>query len=98
MNFILIAIAVALNIIIILRKFKAKRYEDGIFDSILLTLVTVIFMGSYAGLVVGTIASLLVSIYLWASPPQFFSGKNGLFHKFKKELEEEYSAAKKRNS
>lgn len=82
MELFIIGIVVALNIIIILRKFKNKRYEDGIFDSFLLVAVTVIFMGSYAGLVVATVASLLISIYLWASPPKFFSGKDGLFNKF----------------
>lgn len=81
MELLIIGIVVALNIIIILRKFKNKRYEDGIFDTILLALVTIVFMGTYAGLVVGTIASLLISIYLWASPPQFFSGKDGIYHK-----------------
>lgn len=88
MELALIGIVVALNIIIILRKFKGKRYEDGIFDSILLVLITVVFMGSYAGLVVGTIASLLISIYLWASPPKFFSGKDGLFSKFREGLKD----------
>lgn len=88
MEAILVGITVALNIIIILNKFKKKRYEDGIFDSILLALVTFVFMGSYAGLVVGTVASLLVSIYLWARPPEFFSGKNGVFHKFREGLKD----------
>lgn len=88
MEAILVGITVALNIIIILNKFTKKRYEDGIFDTILLALVTFVFMGSYAGLVVGTIASLLVSIYLWARPPQFFSGENGVFHKFREGLKD----------
>lgn len=83
MEVFIIGVVVALNIIIILRKFKAKRTEDGIFDASLLALVTVTFSGSYAGLVVATVASLLISIYLYASPPKFFSGSNGIFSKLK---------------
>ena len=82
MEFLIIGIAVAANIIIIKMKFDRKRYEDGIFDSLLLGLITIIFGGSYAGLVVGTIASCFISLYLFASPPTFFSGKDGFFKKF----------------
>lgn len=88
MELLVIGIVVALNIIIILRKFKASRTEDAIFDSILLGGITVVFSGSYAGLVVATVASLLISIYLYARPPTFFSGKNGIFSKFKEGLKD----------
>lgn len=83
MELAIIGIVVALNIVIILNKFRAGRLEDGIFDTALLVLVTVVFMGSYAGLVVATVASLLISIYLWASPPKFFSGTGGMLSKLK---------------
>ena len=69
MEFLVIGIIVAANIIFILYKFKQGRLSDAVLDSALLFLVTVVFMGSYAGLVVGTVASLLVSIYLYANPP-----------------------------
>lgn len=82
MEFLIIGFAVAANIIIIKMKFDRKRYEDGIFDTILLILITIIFGGSYAGLVVGTIASFFISLYLFSSPPKFFSGPNGFFQKF----------------
>lgn len=79
MELFIIGIVVALNIVIILSKFKAKRLEDGIFDTALLAIVTTVFSGSYSGLVVATVASLFISIYLYSNPPKFFSGKSGVF-------------------
>jgi len=84
MEFLVIGLVVAVNIIIIKMKFERKRIEDAIFDSLLLIIVTFVFSGSYAGLVVGTIASMFISIYLMASPPKFFSGTNGFFQEFKR--------------
>lgn len=83
MEYLILGIVVALNIIIISKKFKAKRIEDGIFDTILLALITMVFSNSYAGLIVGAIASLFISLYLLADPPNFFSGPDGMFNKFK---------------
>ena len=83
MEFLIIGIVVALNIVFIKMKFDKGRTEDAVFDSILLAVVTLLFSGSYAGLVVATIASLFISIFLFASPPKFFSGEDGLFAKFK---------------
>ena len=68
----IIAIISALNLIVILHKFKRGRVEDGIFDSTLFVLLAVLFSGTYAGMVVAMVSSLIVSIYLWASPPKFF--------------------------
>lgn len=62
----------ALNLIVIIHKFKKGRTEDGIFDSILFGLMASMFSGSYGGMVVAMIASLIISIYLLASPPKFF--------------------------
>ena len=56
----------------IVHKFKKGRVEDGIFDSILFGLMASLFAGSYGGMVVAMISSLIISIYLWASPPMFF--------------------------
>jgi len=69
MEVFIIGLIVAANIIFIIYKFTKGRFPDAILDSILLGAVTVVFMGSYAGLVVGTIASLCVSIYLYYNPP-----------------------------
>ena len=73
MGYLIIGLAVAFNMLIIKVKLERKRYEDALFDGLCLTLVTVVFSGSYGGLVVGAVASAIVSLYLLASPPTFFS-------------------------
>jgi len=80
----ILGIVVALNFIIIKIKLDRKRFEDAIFDVALLLIIMALFSGSYAGLVVGTIASLFISVYFLASPPTFFSGPSGFFTEFKK--------------
>lgn len=87
MEFLVLGLVVALNLIIIKMKLDRQRYEDAILDGILLGLITVMFAGSYAGLIVGTVASLFISIFLLASPPTFFSGPTGVFNKFKQRAE-----------
>jgi len=62
--------AVALNIIIILIKLERKRHTDALIDSALLVAVAYVFMSSFNALVVGTFASLIVSIYLYIKPPK----------------------------
>ena len=73
MEFLVIGIVTALNLIFIKIKFEKHRYEDGLFDLGLLALLTVVFGGSYGGLVVGTVTSLVISIYFYANPPKFFT-------------------------
>lgn len=70
MEYILIGVTVFFNIAIILWKLEKHRYADATLDATLLVLVALIFSGSYGALVVGTVASALVSIYLLISPPQ----------------------------
>lgn len=72
MEFIIIGIVSAINLIVIVHKFKKGRVEDGIFDSLLFALMAFLFQGSYGGMVVAMISSLIISIYLLASPPTFF--------------------------
>jgi len=60
----IIGIAVAFNIIIIMWKFKHNRIMNAIIDASALMAVAVIFGGSFNALVVGTIGSSIVSIYL----------------------------------
>jgi hypothetical protein len=72
MEFLIIGIVSALNLIVITHKFRKGRVEDGIFDSLLFGFMAVIFSGSYGGMVVAMISSLIISVYLWASPPKFF--------------------------
>ena len=72
MEFVIIGVISALNLLVIMHKFKKGRVEDGVFDSILFGLMVTLFSGSYAGMVVAMVASLIISMYLWASPPTFF--------------------------
>jgi hypothetical protein len=71
MEFMIIGFAVFFNIAVIKWKLDRERYADGITDIVLLVLVSILFSGSYGALVVGTVASALVSIYLFFSPPRF---------------------------
>lgn len=82
MEFLVLGIVVAINFIIVKMKLDRKRWEDAIFDVMTLLVIMALFNGSYAGLIVGSVASLFISIYFFASPPKFFSGKSGFLHKF----------------
>jgi hypothetical protein len=86
MELIVLGIVVAVNFIIVKMKFASKRWEDGIFDLLILFTIMALFKGSYAGLVVGSIASLFISLYFLASPPTFFSGKEGFLQDFLKRV------------
>ena len=70
MEFILIGLAVAANVLFVLFKYERKRYADATLDLILLIVIAMLFSSSYGALVVGTIASLIISIYLYANPPK----------------------------
>ena len=70
MEFIFVGFAVFFNIAFVKWKFDRARYADAILDLILLVLVAILFSGSYGALVVGTVASALVSLYLFFSPPK----------------------------
>lgn len=103
MEFVIIGTVSALNLIVIIHKFKKGRVEDGIFDSILFVVMASLFAGSYGGMVVAMIASLIISIYLWASPPQFFRAftkredvKNAV-KDFKKLIEEDTDKTKRKS-
>jgi hypothetical protein len=71
MEFLIIGVVTAINIIFIKFKVDKKRYQDALFDAALLILVTLVFSGSYGGMVVAMIASMIISIYLYANPPNF---------------------------
>lgn len=70
MEFVIIGIAVFFNIAVIKWKYDKARYGDATLDFTCLVAVSILFSGSYAALVVGTIASALVSLYLLVSPPK----------------------------
>jgi len=84
MELFILGIVVALNFWIIKIKFDRKRYEDGLFDTAIFIIIMLMTGGSYAGMAVGAIASLFISVGFLASPPTFFSGPNGFFQEFKR--------------
>lgn len=68
MLYLIIGIAVALNIVLVIWKLRNDRVADGIVDGILLIAVAWLFSGSEALLIIGTIGSAITSLYLLASP------------------------------
>lgn len=85
MEFVLIGVASAFNLLIIKVKTEKKRYEDAIFDAAMMILLAFLFGGSYGGMVVAMIASMIISLWLLVSPPKFFSTAS---EAIKKEFEE----------
>ena len=69
MNYVIMGIVTALNLIFIKIKFEQKRYEDAILDIIAFFIITQILGGSMGGMFVGMVASLIISIYLYFNPP-----------------------------
>jgi Mn2+/Fe2+ NRAMP family transporter len=83
MEFLVLGVVVAVNFIIIKMKLDRKRWEDAVFDTGILLIIMALFSGSFAGLIVGSVASLFISLYFFASPPTFFSDKDkGFFKEF----------------
>lgn len=80
MEYMVLGLVVAINFIIVKMKLDRKRWEDAICDVTIMVVILTMFSGSYAGLIVGSVASLCISIYFFASPPRFFSGKEGVLH------------------
>lgn len=68
MDLVIIGIAVALNLLIVLRKAQVGQYFNALIDGSLLALVAVFFSVSTAALIIGTIGSLIVSLYLTFFP------------------------------
>lgn len=76
--FLVIGIAVAFNFLVIKAKFEHNRYSDAALDLILLVIISFLFAGSFGGLVVATVASAIISVYLYFYPPKL-PDINGLF-------------------
>ena len=70
MEFIIVGVAIFFNIAFIKWKFDRERYADATLDLTLLVAVAILFSGSYAALVAGTVGSALISLYLFFSPPK----------------------------
>lgn len=65
---ILIGLAVSFNFLIIVKKYRDHRWLNATLDALLLMIICIVFSGSFNALVVGTIGSAVISIYLWFSP------------------------------
>ena len=67
--------ATVFNLIILIIKFRRKRYEDALLDTFLLVIVFLVLKGSEMMLLIGIFSSLFISIYLWFAPPKLIKGK-----------------------
>ena len=66
----LMGFAVFLNLFAIKWKVENERFADAGLDAAILVLIGWLFSSSIAGLMIGTIASSLMSLYLLISPPK----------------------------
>jgi hypothetical protein len=86
----LIGIATSFNFLVIKWKLEKHRYEDAALDFAILAILASVFGGSLGGMVIATIASFIVSLYLIASPPKFLNSididKDNLIEEWKKRL------------
>ena len=71
----IVGLAVSINILVIKVKLEKKRFADAGMDATILIALTIVFGGSFNGLITATVASSVVSVYLWFSPPKFGSTK-----------------------
>ena len=62
-------IALAFNILIVKHKIELGRMSDAILDGTALVVLSLVFGGSTAGLMIATIASAIISLYLLKYPP-----------------------------
>ena len=62
---------VSFNFIVIIKKWKNKRYFDTILDCGILMLISFLFCGTFSGFVVGNIASFCISLWLFFNPVTF---------------------------
>ena len=88
MEALLIGIATAFNVLIIKWKVEHGRYEDAALDTLVLLVFASIFAGTMGGLIIATISSFIVSIYLLFSPPTFLKNvdRGNLLEEWKKRL------------
>lgn len=71
MEALVIGFATAFNFIVIMIKFRRKRYEDAIFDILCFSIIAWMFAGTISGMCVGMVASFITSTWLWFDPPNF---------------------------
>jgi len=71
MEHFIIGFAVFFNGAVILMKLNLARYFDAAFDTAFLVALSYVFGGSFDGLVASTVASALMSIFLFFYRPKF---------------------------
>lgn len=71
--YLIMGIAAAFNVIVIKWKLENSRVGDATLDGGILILLAWVFGGTLGGMVIATVSSAIVSIYLLAFPPKLFT-------------------------
>ena len=71
METLLMGAALGINLIVIMYKLRKGRILDGTIDGAVLVSLGLLMSGTITGLMIATIGSSVVSLYLLASPPKF---------------------------
>ena len=74
MEVLAIGLITAFNFIIVIWKFKKDRINEAVLDLGIMSAIIYAFQGTHSGMVVGMVASLVVSIYLLMNPIDFDEG------------------------
>lgn len=64
----LIGVCSAFNFIVLIKKWRLKRYFDCAFDTMCMIFIAYLFSGTFSALAVGMIASMALSVYLYFHP------------------------------
>ena len=70
MEYLIMGIAAAFNLLIVYWKVSHNRVGDGVLDAIALVILSSIFGGTLGGMLVATVASAIVSLVLLINPPK----------------------------
>jgi hypothetical protein len=63
-----IGVCTAFNFIVLIHKYRLKRYMDACIDMCIFICICFLFSNSFNALVAGTVASMFVSFYLYFKP------------------------------
>ncbi|MCF6330284.1 MAG: hypothetical protein L3I99_01895 [Sulfurimonas sp.] len=69
MEILIFGLIAAFNMLIIIIKLRMNRYADAGLDVSIFIILNYIASGTLTGMMIATIASLVVSIFLYFSPP-----------------------------
>lgn len=71
MEVLIIGIVTALNLMVLKMKLEKERYGDLGLDITAIVVLNMFFGGTLTGMMIAMIASAIISIYLYFSPPKF---------------------------